>query len=104
MLKIFAMLAFGVASASAAPSLDTMLPPFDLSAPLTVVLANSDDETQAQSTDSGRSEGAWEATSSKQSRLKTASEYETGGGFCECVDERARVHCLIYMNLREDGS
>jgi hypothetical protein len=102
MWKIFATLAFGIVAA--APSLDTALRPFDPSVEPPVVVANRNDETQAQSTKADRPEGSSKTTTGKQSHLRKASGSDTNGGFCESPDERARAHCLIYMKLREHRS
>ena len=104
MLKIFATFAFGVVGASAAPALDTALPPFGPYAPPALVFANGDNGTPAESTNGGRREAAPNAMSGKQQRLRKASKRETDDGFCECSDERIRAHCLIYMKLRGDRS
>jgi len=104
MLKIFATFAFGVMSASAAPTLETTLPPFGAHAPVAPVFANGDAGISAPGTDAARRQAASNATSSKQHRVRKASKSETDEGFCECADERVRAHCLIYMKLRSDRS
>jgi len=98
-MKIFAMFAFGVVTASSA-SIDTAVPPSDPTAARVLVLAHRADETQAQSTKADRLESASKATASKQNGLSKTSGSETDGGFCESPDDRARAHCLIYVKLR----
>jgi len=104
MPKIFAMFAFSLAGASAAPALDTAPPPFAPNASVAFVVANDDNETSTQRTKGGRPAPAFKSVSGNQQRLRKASKYEADEGFCECSDERVRAHCLIYMKLRGDRS